>query len=73
MNIIQVLGSQTWARLRFGIGNDFPNGAQVQYVLREWTDEESEQLPEKIKTAGEIIKYFGFHGIDQTMNMFNNK
>ena len=73
MNIIQVLGSQTWARLRFGIGNDFPNGAQVQYVLREWTEEESEQLPEKIKTAGEIIKYFGFHGIDQTMNMFNNK
>ncbi len=73
MNIIQVLGSQTWARLRFGVGNDFPSGAQVHYVLSKWTEEESEQLPERIKISGEIIKYFGFHGIDQTMNMFNNK
>ena len=73
MNINQVLGSQNYARLRFGIGSEFPSGAKVHYVLSEWSEEESEQLPERIKTAREIVKYFGFHGIDQAMNMFNNK
>ncbi len=71
-NIIQVLGSQVFPRLRFGIGNDFPQGYQVDYVLGHWTAEEEKALPERISLACEIIKSFGTIGIDHTMNEYNN-
>ncbi len=70
-NIIQVLGTQNYARLRFGIGNEFPKGAQVNYVLGEWSEEEKKQLPEKIERSIEIIKAFGFIGIERAMNRYN--
>ncbi|HBG56814.1 aminoacyl-tRNA hydrolase [Proteiniphilum sp. UBA1028] len=70
---IQDLIGQNYPRLRFGIGNDFPRGAQVNYVLEEFSDEEKRQLPERIETATEIIRSFCLSGINITMNQYNNK
>lgn len=73
IDIIEHLGTDEFSRLRIGAGNDFPRGAQVRYVLGEWTDEEKTLLSPKIKTAVDIIKSFGAIGIDRTMNAFNGK
>lgn len=72
-NISEVLGSNDYARLRFGIGDNFYKGFQVDYVLSEWLEEEVNLLPERIDEAIEIIKSFGALGIDRTMNLFNKK
>ncbi len=72
-NIIQILGSQIFPRLRFGIGNDFPQGYQVDYVLGQWSDDEKKALPERISMACEIIRSFGTIGISHTMNEYNNR
>ena len=60
-------------RFRFGISNEFSKGRQVDYVLSEWTDEESKLLPERLEKAMEVIKSFGTTGISITMNAFNGK
>ncbi len=67
------VGTQSYARIRFGIGNDFPKGAQVDYVLGEWSAEESKSLEERIPIAVEMIKSFCLAGLQNTMNQFNNK
>ncbi len=72
-SIQSILGHTNYNRLRFGIGNDFPKGAQVHYVLSEWSDEEKEKLPERAEQAGEIIKSFCLAGVQNTMNAYNNK
>ena len=74
LNHIQtILGTTDYARLRFGIGNDFGPGQQVQYVLGGWTDEQEKALPQRIEMAGEIIRSFGVIGLQRTMNEYNNK
>lgn len=65
------LGGQEYARLRFGIGNDFPKGRQVDFVLGEFDKQETDFLPEHLDRAGDIIRSFSFHGLQQTMNNFN--
>lgn len=70
---IQQLIGQQYARLRLGIGNDFPRGAQIDYVLGEFSEEESEALPAVMDTAVEIIKSFVLSGVDITMNQYNKK
>ena len=70
---IQELIGQNYPRLRFGIGNDFPRGAQVNYVLEEFSNEEKQKLPERIETAADIIRSFCLAGINTTMNQYNNK
>ncbi len=72
-HITTILGTSGYARLRFGIGNDFHPGGQVDYVLGGWTDEQEKLLPERIEMAGEIIKSFGVIGLQQTMTAYNNK
>ena len=72
-NIQQLLGTQEYCRLRFGIGNDFPRGGQIDYVLGKFPSEELELMPEKLKRAVEIIKSFCLAGVQITMNQFNNK
>ena len=69
----QVLGTQNYARLRVGIGNDFPRGMQIQWVLGRFDDEEMQVLQPKIEEATEIIKSFVLCGVDFTMNAFNKK
>lgn len=72
-HIQDILGTQNYARLRFGIGSDFQRGGQVGYVLDGFSDEEESALPQKLETCGEIIKSFCLAGIQITMNQFNNK
>ncbi len=72
-HIADILGTQQYARLRFGIGNDFPRGCQVDYVLSEFPPEQRELLPERITLAGDIIKSFCLAGITLTMNQYNKK
>ena len=72
-HIAAILGTQNYARLRFGIGNNFPSVVQIDYVVGHFSDEECKMLPERLKTAGEIIKSFCLAGIDITMNQFNKK
>jgi PTH1 family peptidyl-tRNA hydrolase len=72
-NINQVLGRNDYARLRFGIGDNFHKGFQVDYVLGEWSKEEEKELSAKIDTCIEIIQSFGTIGTERTMNFFNKK
>ena len=70
-HISSTLGTSKYARLRFGIGNGFGKGRQVNYVLGELSDEEEKTLTEKLKLAIEIIKSFGTIGLELTMTGFN--
>ena len=70
-NIEEVTGSTEYPRLRFGIGDDFSRGRQIDFVLSKFSDDELEKIPDRIKQAVEIIKSFCLSGIDTTMNLFN--
>lgn len=72
-HIALTLGTENYARLRFGIGNNFQRGRQIDYVLGTFDEAEHQQLPERIETAGEMIKSFCLAGIDITMNQFNKR
>ncbi|EPT33900.1 aminoacyl-tRNA hydrolase [Bacteroidetes bacterium oral taxon 272 str. F0290] len=72
-NIAENLGTQNYARLRFGIGNDFPRGRQIDYVLGHFTEDNSKTMDARIEKACEIIRSFVLAGINITMNQFNNQ
>ena len=72
-HIQDVLGTTQYNRLRFGIGNDFPTGAQINYVLNPFSEEEQKQLPARIELATDVIRNFCLAGIANAMNQFNNK
>jgi PTH1 family peptidyl-tRNA hydrolase len=72
-NIQDVLQNTNYNRLRYGIGDEFHKGNQVDYVLGEWTEEEEKHLPIRIEKIQEAIRSFGLAGISSTMNEFNNK
>lgn len=72
-HIAATLGTQNYARLRFGIGNEFPKGGQIDYVLGKFNDDDMKLMPERLETAAEIIKSFCLAGLNITMNQFNNK
>ncbi|MBQ0034851.1 MAG: aminoacyl-tRNA hydrolase, partial [Bacteroidales bacterium] len=72
-NIEQLLCTPNYARLRFGIGNEFTHGAQVNYVLGQWTPEENAAFPDRLKLTTDIIRSFCLQGIDRTMNQYNGK
>ncbi len=72
-NIQSVIGTQKYARLRIGIGNDFQRGMQVEWVLGKYNNEEMQTLTPTFKSCCEIIKSFALAGIDITMNQFNHK
>lgn len=72
-HINELLGTNNYARLRFGIGNNFSKGNQINYVLGEWTDEENISLNKMYDICNEIIKSFVFLGVDRTMNLHNKK
>ena len=72
-HIAQILGTQQYARLRFGIGNDFFPGQQADYVLSRFTDEQEALIPECTKQTSAAIKTFCLAGIQMAMNHLNRK
>ena len=70
---IQQLIGQDYARLRVGIGNDYPQGGQIDWVLGQFTDEQKTALQPVFDNAVEIIKSFVLAGVDITMNAYNKK
>lgn len=72
-DINQTLGTQKYARLRFGIGNDYPKGHQADFVLSPFNKEEEKAMAERLTMAAEIVKSFASIGAKFTMTQFNNK
>ena len=72
-HIATVLGTNNYARLRFGIGNDFGKGQQVDFVLGTFDNDEQKAVDEQIETVCDIIKSFCFAGLARTMNQYNKK
>ncbi|HTR28985.1 MAG TPA: aminoacyl-tRNA hydrolase [Puia sp.] len=70
-SIREALGTDAYPRLRFGVGNNFPRGRQVDYVLGKWRPEELPLVRAKIEKSVELIESFVSIGIDQTMNLYN--
>lgn len=68
----EVLGTTGYPKLRFGIGNHYPKGAQVDFVLGKWQKEEEPVVAKKIETSVEVIESFATAGINNTMNKYNN-
>jgi PTH1 family peptidyl-tRNA hydrolase len=66
------LGTDQYPKLRFGIGNTFPKGRQVEFVLGRWTTEESPIVQQKIEKSVEIIESFATIGLQRTMTMANS-
>lgn len=72
-SINEHLGHSNYARLRFGVGNDFQRGQQVSHVLGSWFEEEINVLPKRIDIAAEAARAFTTVGINRAMSDFNNK
>ena len=72
-SIAQLLGTDAYPRLRFGIGKDFPRGCQLDYVLGNFTIDERQKLPTRLDVAVDAIKTFCLAGINIAMNTYNNK
>jgi len=73
MSVSEVLGTDQYARLRIGIGNDFPRGGQVNYVLGEWSPGEMAVLEKRLPLAVEFMLSFAVAGCELTMTAFNKK
>ncbi len=69
----EVLGTTNYARLRFGIGNDYPKGLQSDFVLGKWRKEEELLVKLKIDKSVEAIETFAVQGITTAMNQVNNQ
>ena len=72
-SIAQMLGTQAYPRLRFGIGNDFARGAQIDFVLGHFSPEQESELTARVDIAVDAIKDFVLAGIGHAMCNFNNK
>lgn len=72
-SISQQLGTQKYARLRFGIGNDFQRGGQIDFVLGDFAEDELAKLDERIGKAADAIRAFALSGVDFAMNHYNGK
>jgi len=70
-HIIETLNTDEFPRMRFGIGNDYPRGMQVEYVLGRWFPEQIPVITERIKLAAKAVEEFVLGGIDNSMNKYN--
>ncbi|HVG16275.1 MAG TPA: aminoacyl-tRNA hydrolase [Chitinophagaceae bacterium] len=71
-SIQEILGTTEYPKLRFGIGNNFPKGRQVEFVLSKWMPEEEPLVKLKIEKSIEAIENFSTIGIAATMTKINN-
>ncbi len=72
-HIAQMLGTENYNRLKFGIGNDFPKGTQIDFVLGKFTPEENEVVNSRVAVASEAVKAFALSGMSFAMCNYNNK
>ena len=72
-SIIDLIGTEIFPRLRFGIGSDFARGRQSEFVLGRWNEMEHKVLAERIDLASKAVLQFGLLGIDRAMNGFNKR
>lgn len=72
-HIAQMLCTQNYNRLKFGIGNDFPRGGQVDFVLGKFSPEDNKIIDEKVTVACDAIKAFALSGMQFAMCHYNNK
>lgn len=72
-HIAQTLGTEGYSRLRFGIGNDFPRGTQIDFVLSRFSEEDEQKVNEKALVACDAIKAFALSGLQFAMCNYNNK
>jgi PTH1 family peptidyl-tRNA hydrolase len=68
----EALGTTEYPKLRFGIGNNYPKGAQAAFVLGKWLKEEEPLVKKKIDVCVEVIETVATAGIANAMNKFNN-
>ncbi|HBQ83114.1 MAG TPA: aminoacyl-tRNA hydrolase [Bacteroidales bacterium] len=73
LHITSILGTHDYPRIRFGIGNSYRTGSQIDFVLGKWDNEERKVIEERIPIAIEMIKSFTFAGLDLTMTAFNKE
>ena len=73
LSVFENIGTTEYSRLRFGVGNDFSKGRQVDYVLGKWSKEEEKIINPKIDLAVDVIKSFVAFGPAKTMTEFNKK
>lgn len=71
-SIQEALGTSEYPKLRFGIGNHFPKGMQVNFVLGKWLKEEEPFVKQKVELCVDAIEAFATAGIHNAMNNFNN-
>lgn len=72
-NITAMLGTDGFTRLRFGLGNDFPRGGQIDYVLGHFPEDQEKILPDRLGIAIDAIRCFCLSGVENAMNQYNNK
>lgn len=72
-NIAQMLGTENYNRLKFGIGNDFPRGGQIDFVLSKFSPDDEKIIGEKVPLVVDAIKAFALSGIQFAMNHYNGK
>ncbi|MFY0672509.1 MAG: aminoacyl-tRNA hydrolase [Bacteroidia bacterium] len=72
-NINELLGNNNYPRLRFGVGNDYSKGKQVDFVLGEWDQETFISISQSIVIANKAIESFVLEGLPNAMNKYNNK
>jgi len=72
-NIQELIGTENYARLRFGIGSEFSKGGQIDFVLGKFTSDDEKIIKEKTSITNEIIKSFCLAGVGLTMTQFNGK
>ncbi|MBV4360672.1 aminoacyl-tRNA hydrolase [Pinibacter aurantiacus] len=70
-SIQEHLGTDNFPKLRFGIGNNFPKGRQIDFVLGKWTSDEWPLVVKKVNSCVELIETYSQVGIEQTMNLYN--
>ncbi|MBK7440166.1 MAG: aminoacyl-tRNA hydrolase [Bacteroidetes bacterium] len=70
-NIQEILQTNQYIRLRFGVGNNFPSGRQVDFVLGKWEKEEQPAVTETVTKAAEAVVSIIMEGVERAMNKFN--
>lgn len=72
-HIAQMLGTQSYNRLKFGIGNEFPHGGQIDFVLGKFSPEDEKIVDERALVACDAIRAYALSGMAFAMNHYNGK